>query len=150
MPVTGSYTVTATYGAASKTSTFTIAGSASEMTPRLALPAGISATKSVNNDISITWNAVGDAGSYYVSLYAESLDTIAKQYDYREVWNTWVSTAGATILKSGSAIPAGLECDVYITAHEVNMTTAAPPVTPPARADMSENYYGYPLPFLTP
>lgn len=150
-PVPGSYTVTATYGTASKTATFTIAGSAPEVTPRLTLPGGISATKNASTgDMTITWDPVSGAGSYYVSLYAEIRDNSAAQYDYREVWGKWVSTSSATIMKSESAIPAGLACDVYITAHEVDITSAAPPATAPARADLSENYYGYTLPFLTP
>jgi hypothetical protein len=146
-PATGSYTVTATYGTASRTASFTIDNSV--LTSHLALPAGISATKT-GSDINLTWNAVTLAKSYYVSLYAIIWDASAKQYDYREVWGKWVSTAGTTILKSGSTIPAGLEGDVYVTAYEVDMAAAAPPGTTPARADMSENLYGYPLPFLTP
>jgi hypothetical protein len=144
----GTYTVTATYGTASKSAVFSLANT----TPALApfSYSQISATKNITNDITITWPAVTNANSYYVSLWADIWDNSAKQWFYEEVWGKWVATTGTTILKSGSTLPAGLRCDVYVTAYAVDMSLATPPASPPTRADMSENYYGYPLPFLTP
>jgi len=145
-PVIGTYTVTATYGSASKTVNFTL----SSITPALALPVNLAASKLGNDDISVTWNAVAVAKSYYLSIWADIWNNAANQYDYTEVWSGWVKTNSATIVKSGSTLPAGLQCDIYVTAHEVDMTSVSPPGTTPARADMSENYYGYVVPFLTP
>ncbi|MEK6697640.1 MAG: hypothetical protein AABZ10_01220 [Nitrospirota bacterium] len=148
-PVIGAYTVTATYGTASTTAVFTIASTVSEMTTTFPLPTGISASLS-GDDINITWNQVTGAQSYYVSLYADVWNSGTQQYDYIEVWGAWVKTAATVISKSTSSIPAALQGYAYITAYEVDMTSAAPPVTTPTRADMSENYYAYQLPFLTP
>lgn len=140
------YTVEATYGLAVRTYSFTL----SDLTPNLTplTYSQISGTPQANNDITMTWTTVSGAGSYYLSLWAEVWDVSAKQYDYIEVWGGWVSANNA-IIPSGS-VPSGLACDAYVTAYEIDMTAASPPDPAPARADMSENYYGYPLSFLTP
>lgn len=143
-PVIGTYTVTASYGNASKTVTFTLAN----LTPALALPANLAASKLGNNDISMTWDSVAGAKSYYLSLWADIWNNGKNQYDYTEVWGGWVNTNSATI-PNGSVTP-GLTCYSYVTAYQVDMTATTPPGTLPTRADMSENYYGYQLPFTTP
>lgn len=143
-PVIGTYTVTATYGGASRTVNFSL----SNLTPALARPSNLAASKLGNNDISVTWNAVAGAKSYYLSLWADIWNNATKQYDFTEVWGGWVNTNGATI--PYGSVAAGLTCYAYATAYQVDMTTASPPGTLPTRADMSENYYGYQLPFTTP
>jgi len=144
-PVIGTYTVTATYGSASKTVNFTL----SNLTPALVLPTNLAASK-LSNDISMTWTAVAGAKSYYLSFWADIWNNATNQNDYIEVWGGWVNTNSATILKSGSTLPADLQCDVYVTAYEVDMTSVSPPGTTPVRADMSENFNGYVMPFSTP
>lgn len=148
-PVPGTYTITATYGSARKDVVLTIQSASA----RLPLPTNISA-ELAGSDISISWNAVSGAKSYYLNLWAEVWNSITKQVEYKEVWGGWVKDSGAAatsavIAKSTSMIPSGLSCDVYVTAHEVDMTSASPPSSV-SYADMSENYYGYPLSFLTP
>ncbi len=149
VPVAGTYTVTATYGAASRTAMFTLSDISSRLAPLTytEISASMNAT---TKDITITWPAVTNARSYYVNLWADVWNNTTRQFEYKEVWRSWVSSTSVTIVKSTSAIPAGLSCDVFVTAHEINMTTSAPPSPLPARADMSENYYSYVLPFLTP
>ncbi len=147
IPVAGTYTVTATYGTASRTATFTLSDISSRLAPLTYTQ--ISASLS-GNDIIITWPAVTNARSYYVNLWADVWNSTKRQFEYKEVWRSWVSTTSVTIAKSDSTIPAGLSCDVYVTAHELNMATTSLPSPLPIRADMSENYYSYVLPFLTP
>ena len=82
------------------------------------------------------------------------LNPTTKRTEYAEVWGGWIADSGtattsAVIAKSTSTIPAARACDAYVTAYEVDMTTTSPPSSV-SRADMSENYYGYPLTFLTP
>ncbi len=147
-PRPGTYTVTATYGTARKDLILTIPAATSTLAP----PAGINATlNTTTNDISLSWNPVQNAKSYYVNLWADIWNAATQQYDYQEVWGSWVLSTNAVISKSASAIPSGLACDVYVTAYEVDMSPSAPlPSPPPMRADMSENYYGYTMPFTTP
>jgi hypothetical protein len=143
-PVIGTYSVTATYGSASRTASFTL----SSLTPGLLLPTGLAATKLGNNDISMTWNVVAGAKSYYLSLWADIWNNSTKAYDFTEVWGGWVNTNSATI--TDGSVPSNLTCYAYATAYQVDMTTTTPPGTLPIRADMSENYYGYQFPFSTP
>ena len=151
-PVPGTYTITATYGTARKDVTLIIPSASA----RLSLPTNISAQLLGNNDISLTWSQVSGAKSYYLNLWAEVWDSTTKQTKYTEVWGGWITDSGtattsAVIVKSTSTIPADLACDVYVTAYEVDMSSAVTLPSPlPSRADMSENYYGYPLTFLTP
>ncbi len=148
----GTYTVSASYGAAIKTAVFSLANTTPALDPLLYSQInGSLVTNGTNTnlkDINITWPAVTGAHSYYVSLWAEVWNTSSKQYDYREVWGQWVNTASARVVNG--TVATGLWCDVFVTAHEIDMTSAAPPAVMPTRADMSENYYGYSLSFSTP
>jgi len=148
----GTYTVTVTYGSASETAAFSLANTPPALAPLSYTQINASLVPNAGNaslnDISIWWQAVSGAKSYYVNLWADVWDNAAKQYDYQEVWGGWVNTNAARVLNG--EVRSGLMCDVYVTAYEVDMTSAAPPATAPTRADMSENYYGYYLTFATP
>ncbi len=154
----GTYTVTATYGGASESAAFSFANT--NPNPNL-IPLSVTDSRSdisaslVSNaananvkDISITWLSVINAKSYYISLWADVWNSSTKQYKYDEVWGNWVNTTNARVLNG--SVASGLQCDVYVTACQIDMTSPTPPQTAPTRADMSENYHGYPLPFLTP
>ncbi len=151
-PVAGTYSVLATYGTASHSAVFSFSSVSPNLTPLLYSQISSSLVPNVTDpgiqDISMVWPAVTNAKSYYVSLWADVWNSVAKQYEYQAVWSDWVTAAGARVLNGD--VPAGLTCDVYVTACQVDMTTTAPPDPAPSRADMSENYYGYPLPFTTP
>ncbi len=159
----GTYTITATYGSATETAAFTLDSTQPALTPLLySQITGTLVPNQTNNslnDISLTWHSVTGAKSYYVSLWADAWDSVAKQHEYSEVWGEWVKDSGTSFssvrVLNGSIQYDGtplynIWCDVYVTAYQVDMTAAAPPDPRPARADMSENYYGYPLPFRTP
>ena len=101
-----------------------------------------------DSSITLTRDAVSGAASYYVSLWAYVWNITTNEYEYQEVWGGWVNTAGVNI--AFGAIDPGLTCYAFISAHEVDMVSISPPSPPPARADMSENYLAYKLPFPTP
>ncbi len=144
-PVIGtSYTVEATYGTAVKTATFTIADS----TPTLNLPFNINAIPEANNDVTVTWNTVTGAGSYLLNIWAEEWNNVTKQWEYNEVFGQWVDASTTNVRVPAAEFVSGTIYDVYITAHEVNMSSASAPSTTPSEADMSENYN--PVSFVAP
>jgi hypothetical protein len=151
-PVAGTYLVTATYGAATKTASFSLANTTPNLAPlsydQISASLVPNAGNAAVNDISITWPAVTGATSYYVSLWADIWNNVTNQYEYSEVWGNWVSATNTRVLNGD--VVSGLTCDVYITASATDMASATPPSPVPGRADMSENYYGYPVPFVTP
>jgi len=149
--VAGTYNVEASYGDAKKTSSFSLASPiTASLAPLNSIQNNEISATMAGSDITVSWNAVSGAKSYYVNLWAEVWNVTTSQFDYKEVWRSWVATTSVTIAKIDSNIPENLTCDVYVTAHELNMTTTSPPAPLPTRADMSENYYSYILPFLTP
>lgn len=148
----GTYTITASYGAAVKTAAVTFADTNPALAPLLyqSISASLvsNATNTSLNDISITWPQVTGAQSYYTSLWADVWNSALKRYDYTEIWAAWVSSPAARVVNG--TVQSGLLCDVYVTAYGVDMTSVAPPSPSPSRVDMSENYYGSPIPFATP
>ena len=98
-------------------------------------------------DITITWTTLTNAKSYYVNLWKKVWNNSINDYEYQWVWGKWVNS-NSTVVPFGD-VASGLDCDVFVTAYEMDMTTTSPPSSV-SRSDMSENYYGYPLPFLTP
>ena len=145
------YTVEATYGSisgtAAKTASFNLT-----TTARLPLPTSISAAlDSITKNITITWGSVSGAQSYYVNLWAYVTDPVTNQLEYSEVWSKWTNTTSVTITQGDQGLPAGLSVDIFVTAHELDMSNLAPPAAPPAdnRADMSENYTGVRPSFVT-
>ncbi len=144
-PVIGTYTVTATYGTTVETATFSLANTTPTLLPlsytNISSSLVSNATNSTLSDVDITWPAVTNAKSYYVSLWADVWDNAANQWNYEEVWGSWVNATSALVING--EVPSGLLCDVYVDAYAVDMTTTAPPTPSPARVDMSENYWGY-------
>jgi hypothetical protein len=162
-PVAGTYTVTASYGAASKTTAFVLSNTTPALNPLSYNQIGAALVSNVPNtsvnDINISWPLVPGSKSYYVSLWSDVWDSFTNQYEYSEVWGQWVKDSGnattsvralyGTIEYNGSILH-NIPADVYVTAYQVDMTSTSVPNPVPSRADMSENYYGYPLPFSTP
>jgi hypothetical protein len=141
------YTVEATYGGAAKTASFNLT-----TTARLLLPTNIKATlDSLTKNIGITWDGVTGARSYYVNLWAFVTDPVTNQLEYSEVWSKWTNTTSVTVTPGDQGLPAGLSVDIFVTAHELDMSDPVPPATPPTdnRADMSENYTGVRPSFVT-
>lgn len=119
-PDPGLYTATASSGAESVTTRFSVAPPGP-----LALPTGVAATGKADGSARFTWDPVAGASSYFAAAWLGNT-FVAGQ---------WVGAPAADF--PAHTFTSGVVYDVYVTATDVDMSGS----TPPTRVSASENSY---------